>query len=81
MSKTQHFINGEWVDSISGATRTIICPANGEFVAEVAEGGKADVEKAILAAREAFEAGAWSGVAASKRGDFLIKVAEEIERR
>ena len=81
MSKNQHFINGEWVDSISGATRTITCPANGEFVAEVAEGGKEDAEKAILAAREAFESGVWSGVAASKRGDFLIKVAEEIERR
>lgn len=81
MSKNQHFINGEWVDSISGATRTITCPANGEFVAEVAEGGKEDAEKAILAARAAFESGVWSGVAASKRGDFLIKVAEEIERR
>lgn len=64
MSKNQHFINGEWVDSISGATRTITCPANGEFVAEVAEGGKEDAEKAILAAREAFESGVWSGVAA-----------------
>lgn len=81
MAKTQHFINGQWVDSESGETRKIFCPANGELVAEVAEGGNADVEKAIQAARAAFEAGEWSGLAASKRGDFLIKVAEEIERR
>src|SRR5699024_10315174 len=54
---------------------------NGEFVAEEAEGGKEDAEKAILAAREAFESGVWSGVAATMSGDFQIKVAEEIERR
>ena len=48
------FINNEWVQSESGKTFKTINPATGEVIAEVQEGDKADVNKAVLAASEAF---------------------------
>ena len=48
------FINNEWVQSESGKTFETINPATGEVIAEVQEGDKADVNKAVLAATEAF---------------------------
>ncbi|GGH65661.1 aldehyde dehydrogenase family protein [Rothia aerolata] len=79
MSKTL-FINGEWVEAIEGGTRTIICPANGEEVGVVAEATAADTEKAIAAARAAFDNNAWD-ITAPERGSFLIKVAEQLRQR
>ncbi|GAA1756799.1 aldehyde dehydrogenase family protein [Rothia terrae] len=79
MSKTL-FINGEWVAATEGGTRTIVCPANGEEVGVVAEATATDTEKAIAAARAAFDNKAWD-ITAPERGSFLIKVAEQIRER
>jgi acyl-CoA reductase-like NAD-dependent aldehyde dehydrogenase len=49
------FVNGEWVDSASGSTRTIVSPATGEVLGEVAEGSAEDVDNAVAAAKAAFE--------------------------
>ena len=49
------FIDGAWVPSSTGETRTILCPADGTEVGVVSEAGAQDVERAILAARAAFE--------------------------
>ena len=49
------FINNEWVQSESGKTFKTINPATGEVIAEVQEGDKADVNKAVLAATDAFK--------------------------
>ncbi|HEX6130683.1 MAG TPA: aldehyde dehydrogenase family protein, partial [Actinomycetota bacterium] len=51
----QMFIGGEWVDSASGQTRTITSPATGEVLAEVPEGSAEDVDRAVAAARRAFD--------------------------
>ena len=75
------FINGEWVPSSSGATRTIICPADGTEVGVVSEATGADTEKAIAAARRAFDSGVWSEVAAGKRGDLLLAFADTLLER
>jgi aldehyde dehydrogenase (NAD+) len=57
--QTKMLIDGKWVDSASGKTFETINPATGEVIANVAEGDKADVDKAVKAARKAFEKGPW----------------------
>ncbi|KAH6778312.1 aldehyde dehydrogenase 2C4, partial [Perilla frutescens var. frutescens] len=56
---TKLFINGEFVDSISGKTFETIDPRNEEVIAKVSEGDKEDVDLAVKAAREAFDHGMW----------------------
>ncbi|WP_085528700.1 aldehyde dehydrogenase family protein [Kocuria massiliensis] len=74
------YIDGQWVPAEEGGTRTIICPADGSEVGTVAEATAADTEKAIAAARKAFDEGAWSA-SAPERGDFLLAVAQKLRDR
>jgi betaine-aldehyde dehydrogenase len=78
--KYQLFIDGKWVDAESGKTFTTPNPATGATLAEVAEGDKADIDKAVAAARRAFE-GAWSKVSARERGRMMYKLAQLIEAK
>ncbi len=78
------FIDGQWVAADSGETRTISCPADGSFVAEVAEAAASDTEKAIDAAERAFNAtgeGTWASWNSFQRGELLLQVADGIRRR
>jgi aldehyde dehydrogenase (NAD+) len=77
--KYQLFIGGQWVDSDSGKTFTSPNPATGETFAEVAEADKVDIDKAVTAARRAFE-GKWSKMSARDRGRLLYKLAQLIEQ-
>src|ERR687895_1472468 len=77
--KYQLFIGGQWVDSDSGKTFKSPNPATGEPFAEVAEADKADIDKAVTAARRAFE-GKWSKMSARDRGRLLYKLAQLIEQ-
>ncbi|WP_085522951.1 betaine-aldehyde dehydrogenase [Tuberibacillus sp. Marseille-P3662] len=74
------FINGEWVESTSQKTRTIINPYNQASIAEVAEGIESDAEAAIKAARTAFDSGEWRTTPANERGRILFNIAAFIER-
>ena len=76
--KYQLFIDGQWVDAESGKTFTTPNPATGQPLAEVAEADKADVDKAVAAARRAYE-GKWSKLSARDRGRLLYKLAQLIE--
>ncbi|MBA2526022.1 MAG: betaine-aldehyde dehydrogenase [Pyrinomonadaceae bacterium] len=76
--KYQLFIDGQWVDAESGKTFTTPNPATGENLAEVAEADKADIDKAVSAARRAFE-GKWSKMSARDRGRILYKLSKLIE--
>ena len=58
-------IDGKWVEAESGKTFETHNPATEEVLAKVAEGGKADVDKAVKAARKAFEEGPWRKMAAA----------------
>ncbi|MGH9905367.1 MAG: aldehyde dehydrogenase family protein, partial [Pyrinomonadaceae bacterium] len=78
--KYQLFIDGQWVDADSGKTFTTPNPATGETFAEVAEADKTDIDKAVDAARRAFE-GKWSKMSARDRGRALYKLAQLIEER
>ncbi len=73
------FINGEWVEALSGETRETINPANGEVLAAVAEGDAADVDKAVEAAKEAFYNGPWGSTPAQERAALLFKLADLVD--
>jgi aldehyde dehydrogenase (NAD+) len=73
-------INNEWVDSASGKTFATINPATAEEICQVAEADAADVNKAVHAARVAFETGPWRQATASQRGLLLHRLADLIEK-
>ena len=75
----QLFIDGQWVDAESGKTFTTPNPATGETLAEVAEADAADIDKAVVAARRAYE-GRWSKLSARDRGRLLYKLSQLIEQ-
>lgn len=72
-------IGGRWVAAASGKTFPTYNPATGEVLAQVAEGGKADVDRAVAAARTAFDGGPWRRLTASERGRLIWKLADLIE--
>nr|AAF73122.1 aldehyde dehydrogenase [Placopecten magellanicus]AAG09204.1 omega-crystallin [Placopecten magellanicus] len=77
----QLFINNEWVNAASGKTFPVINPATGKKIVDIQEGDKADVDKAVAAAKRAFEPGSvWRNTDASDRGRLLNKLADLIER-
>src|SRR5215472_12810789 len=72
-------IGGQWVASASGKTFDTINPSTGEVLAKVAEGDAEDINRAVTAARKAFENGPWPKLTPSQRGRLLWKLAELIE--
>jgi phenylacetaldehyde dehydrogenase len=72
-------INGKWVNSISGKTFPTYNPATGEILAQVAEGDREDIERAVKAARKAFDQGPWRRMTASERGRLIWKLADLME--
>src|ERR687897_2345071 len=76
----QLFIDGQWVDAESGKTFSTPNPSTGETLAEVAEADKADVDKAVTAARRAYE-GKWGKMSARDRGRLMYKLSQLIEER
>ncbi|XP_004406903.1 PREDICTED: retinal dehydrogenase 2 isoform X3 [Odobenus rosmarus divergens] len=78
---TKIFINNEWQNSESGRAFPVYNPATGEQVCEVQEADKADIDKAVQAARLAFSLGSvWRRMDASERGHLLDKLADLVER-
>jgi phenylacetaldehyde dehydrogenase len=64
----QLFINGQWADAASGKTFATPDPATGETLANIAEGDAEDIDRAVRAARRAFEEGPWGRMTPSERG-------------
>lgn len=78
---TEIFINNQWVKSASGKTFKTFNPATGDVITEIAEGDKADIDRAVAAAKEAFKFnGPWRTMDAQKRGILLNKLADLMER-
>jgi aldehyde dehydrogenase (NAD+) len=73
-------INNRWVPSESGKTFATVNPSTGEEICQIAEADAADVDKAVNAARRAFEHGAWRKIPASERGRLLHRLADLIEK-
>src|ERR1700758_253121 len=80
--RSQHklLINGDWVEAASGQTFETINPATEEVLAEVAHGQAADIDKAVKAARKAFDDDSpWRRMNASDRGRLIWRISELIE--
>jgi phenylacetaldehyde dehydrogenase len=74
----QLFINGKWVDAASGKTFETPNPATGETLARVAEGDREDINRAVGAARKAFDDGPWSRMSPSERGRIIWRIGDLI---
>lgn len=77
--ETRAFIDGEFVDAASGKTFPTVNPANGQVITNVASCGAEDVDRAVAAARRAFEAGTWAHKAPGDRKAALLELADLIE--
>jgi len=78
-SRREQLIDGRWVPSASGRTATIHSPADGEAIGEVAAGDDQDMDRAVAAARRAFDEGPWPRMPASQRGRYLLRIAALLE--
>jgi 1-pyrroline dehydrogenase len=72
------FIGGSWVDSSGGEVQEIKNPATGEVIATAPKGTQADVDRAVAAARKAYDE-TWSDTTPRERSEILLKVAAVIE--
>ena len=72
-------IGGERLEAADGRTFETLDPATGRPIAEVPHAGAADVDRAVGAAREAFDDGRWSGIAAAKRTRAMLALADALE--
>jgi len=75
------YINGQWVASESGELMDLMNPVNLEIYGHAYKGGAADVEKAIKAARYAFDKGPWGKTTAIERSDMLLKLRDVMSKR
>src|SRR6476620_6197400 len=78
---TKLFIDNKWADPVGDGEFETYNPATGEVLAKVAEGDKADVDKAVKAARKSLESGPWSTMDAADRGKLLFKLADLVDEK
>src|SRR5271163_1236144 len=72
-------IDGKWLEAASGKTLETYNPATGEVLARVAEGDREDIDRAVKAARRAFENGPWPAMPPAERARLLLKLADLLE--
>ena len=72
-------IDGEWVPAVSGETFEVYDPSTGEVLARVAAGGAEDIDRAVRAARRAFDDGPWRTMKPSERGRIMQRLAQLME--
>jgi len=78
MGDAQLFIDGVWADAQSGETFPTYAPSTGEKIADVAKAGREDAQRAVQAARKAFDDGPWSRMNPSERGRILHRIGDLI---
>jgi phenylacetaldehyde dehydrogenase len=80
--RRQHrmLIGGEWVDAVNGGRFDVLNPANEETIASVPAGERADIDRAVAAARQAFDQGPWGRARPAERQRLLLKLADLVER-
>src|SRR4249920_865385 len=76
----QMFINGEWVASKSAKKFPVYDPSSEEIIAQVADANSDDVNRAVAAAKAAFEDGPWATTTAQERGRVLFRLADKIRK-
>lgn len=73
-------IGGNWVDAANGEVLDVLNPATEEMLATVPAGNHVDVDRAVAAAREAFDEGPWSRMRPAERQRLMLRLADLIER-
>jgi acyl-CoA reductase-like NAD-dependent aldehyde dehydrogenase len=81
MGDAQLFIDGAWVDAQSGETFPTYAPSTGEKITDVAKAGREDAQRAVEAARRAFDDGPWPKMSGKERAEKLRQVADIINGR
>src|SRR3954454_20676752 len=76
-SKLQNFIGGESVDAAGGATEEVTNPANGEVIADMPLSSEEDVNRAVAAAKDAFDG--WATTPPGERAAAMLKLADLID--
>jgi betaine-aldehyde dehydrogenase len=76
----QMYVNGEWIDSKSNKTFPVYDPSTEEVIAQVPEANADDVNRAVMAAKAAFENGPWASTTAQERGRVLFRLADKIRQ-
>ncbi|WP_050466813.1 aldehyde dehydrogenase family protein [Herbaspirillum chlorophenolicum] len=74
----QHFIDNRWVEPSSGESIPVIDPSDGQAFEAIARGNEADIDRAVKAARHAYE-GAWGKLSAAERGRLLMKLSAKLQ--
>lgn len=80
MKRYRMFINNEWVDAASGKFFPANDPSTEEVIAEVPDARAMDVDRAVAAARAAFDSGPWPATTAQERGRILFRLAERVRK-
>jgi len=80
MKRYRMFINGEWFEGHRGTHFPVYDPSTEQVIAEVPDADAQDVDRAVRAAREAFDAGPWPRTTAQERGRILFRLAERIRK-
>src|SRR6059058_1188093 len=70
------FIGGDWVEPAGAGTIDVISPHSEELVGQVPEGTDADIDRAVAAARDAFDNGEWSRMQPAERASIVQKFAD-----
>src|SRR6202142_2082076 len=76
----QMFINGEWVASKTNKTFPVYDPSTEEVIAQVPDANGEDVNRAVAAARAAFDEGPWASSTAQERGRVLFRLADKLRQ-
>ena len=79
--RIRHFIDGEFVDSVGGETFDVLDPVTNENYIQAAAGQQADVDRAVAAAKRAFQEGPWPKLLPRERSRVLHKIADIVESR
>jgi betaine-aldehyde dehydrogenase len=81
MDRDKLYIDGEWVEPSSSATIEVISPLTEEVIATVPDASAEDVDRAVAAARRAFDSGPWPRMSAGERADMMAKISQLIQAR
>lgn len=79
--KVGHYIGGEWVDSVDGATFEVLNPVTNQPYLRAAAGKSVDIDRAVAAARDAFVSGPWPRMVPRERARVLHRIADIVESR
>jgi aminomuconate-semialdehyde/2-hydroxymuconate-6-semialdehyde dehydrogenase len=81
VTEVKHFVDGQWMDSVDKSTFQSISPIDNRPIATVARGGAADADRAVAAARRAFDEGPWPRMSPAARKQVMHRAAALVEER